>query len=373
VAEPLYYLGQLRSLASWSKVGRELVRALLRAGMDVRVIEVADDRPDPSFRLPPELEHAVVDADRPPVGSTVLTFAPPADYAALLGEQRGFGIVVYEADRWPPSWVRAVTDRLRLALVPSRHGCATLIASGVSASGVAFVPHGVDRSVYTAQGRVPAGGSSRLRILFVGTPAWRKGIDLLLAAHSLAFAPNDPVSLVLKVVPYVDLRSRPYLDASYSERALDLRRAGYRVMLHEQAMSEAQMAALYRGADVLCLPFRGECAPLPVLEALACGTPVICTDWSGPREVVDSAVGMLLPVARTIPAGPYLADPDVADAQAQMVEVDVHATARALRRAFEDRDGLATMGACAAQRSAAWTWEAAAATLRDVLAAHGGN
>ena len=50
-------------------------------------------------------------------------------------------------------------------------------------------------------------------------------------------------------------------------------------------ISQEQMAAWYRGLDLLSLCSYGEGFGIPLLEAQACGIPVACTDWSAMTEL----------------------------------------------------------------------------------------
>jgi glycosyltransferase involved in cell wall biosynthesis len=56
----------------------------------------------------------------------------------------------------------------------------------------------------------------------------------------------------------------------------------------------AAVAELMRGADLLVLPSLAENLPTVVLEAQACGLPVVATDVGGTREALDRSAGRLV-------------------------------------------------------------------------------
>jgi glycosyltransferase involved in cell wall biosynthesis len=57
----------------------------------------------------------------------------------------------------------------------------------------------------------------------------------------------------------------------------------------------AAVAGWMRAADVFCLPSYSEGCPNVVVEALACGRPVVATRVGGIPELVNEACGMLIP------------------------------------------------------------------------------
>ena len=59
----------------------------------------------------------------------------------------------------------------------------------------------------------------------------------------------------------------------------------------------AEVSDHMQQADVFLLPSFSEGLPLALLEAMACGVPVITTCCGGPEEAVDDVVGMLVEVA----------------------------------------------------------------------------
>jgi len=136
------------------------------------------------------------------------------------------------------------------------------------------IPNGVDTDFFTPDPENNTGDVFRL--LFVGNLTKRKGADLLpdiMKALGSGF-----------VLEYTSgLRERVLLDVENSVALGSLDREGVR--------------RAYRQADALIFPTRLEGLPLSVLEAMACGLPVIGSDRSSmPEAVVHGETGLLCPL-----------------------------------------------------------------------------
>ncbi len=62
------------------------------------------------------------------------------------------------------------------------------------------------------------------------------------------------------------------------------------------AVPHAQLGDWFRAADLLCLPSHNEGVPNVVLEAMACGIPVVASRVGGIPEVLPEHAGILVPV-----------------------------------------------------------------------------
>ncbi len=107
-------------------------------------------------------------------------------------------------------------------------------------------------------------------------------------------------------------------------------------------VDEADLPALYGGAGLFVFPSLYEGFGLPVLEAMACGAPVVCSDRASLPEVAGEAA--------------LLVDP-----------TDVEALAEAITRLLADEDLREEMRRRALARAAEFSWER---TARMTLAVY---
>ncbi len=167
---------------------------------------------------------------------------------------------------------RHILDRLDMAIVVSRSQIADF-ERWFGPDRVAFVPHGIDTEKFCPGASNP--GTGPVRILTVG--------ENMRDWESLHRILDECSALKLNVG--FDVVTRPDRFAFLT---------GCRgVRLHAN-ISEEELIALYRGADVLLLPLLDATANNALLESLACGTPVISTDVGGIRDYVDQNAGWLL-------------------------------------------------------------------------------
>ncbi len=104
---------------------------------------------------------------------------------------------------------------------------------------------------------------------------------------------------------------------------------------------DADLVALYNAADLFVYPSIYEGFGIPPLEAMACGTPVVCSNTSSLPEVVGDAALMVDPL-------------------------DVEALAESVARVLDDEALRARLAARGPERAAFYTWEKTGQILADV-------
>ena len=171
---------------------------------------------------------------------------------------------------------------------------------GVEAKRVHWVPNGVDRDLFFPGDRIKERKRLGLKedekiILYVGNLLETKGLGDLVEALKILETRDEslPAFKLLLVGPggvfETDLRQM------ITDRALEERVVFLGPRPHEE------IPALMRAADVFCLPSWREGWPCSVVEAMACGLPVVASEVGGIPELVnDKEVGILYPAKEPV-------------------------------------------------------------------------
>jgi glycosyltransferase involved in cell wall biosynthesis len=173
-----------------------------------------------------------------------------------------------------------------VVLVQNPDDRALLLSAGISEKRMVLIPGSgvdVDRLLLLPEPR-----SGAPTIGFVGRLLEDKGIRTLIQAHLLLRLNGSNVELLIAGTP------DPANPASIpeSEVASWAKEPGVRWLGHVE-----DITAVWARAHVAVLPSRREGLPKSLLEAAACGRPMIATDVPGCREIVRPGEnGLLVPV-----------------------------------------------------------------------------
>jgi glycosyltransferase involved in cell wall biosynthesis len=186
--------------------------------------------------------------------------------------------------RWKEHLKSELLPRADGILTAGRDGAAFAMRYGVSPDRIFTVPHVIDFDRY-AQGSARARASratvrSRLGLrgvafAYVGRLARGKGLDQLLDAFGTLKRENTHDVSLLLVGDGID-------EARLRKRCAD---EGLEDVVFAGFHDGEALPRLYASADVFVFPTLGETFGMVVLEAMACGLPVIST--SGAGEIAD--------------------------------------------------------------------------------------
>ena len=223
---------------------------------------------------------------------------PDGVVAVALGRRYGVPVLITEQAPWG-EWLATHPLVRRQAVWAARNATFQIaISTAVQRSIERFtgslehlrvVPDAVDHSQFT----LPSNGTKKIpnRVLFVGVIRPVKGVDVLLRAMRLLTDRGLDLELVLIGEGHF---------RKYREEQDRLERWSGELGLADRVhfVGRKPLPELVRAMQesaLLVLPSHAESLGMVLVEALACGTPVVATRCGGPEDIVDDGVGVLVP------------------------------------------------------------------------------
>lgn len=153
---------------------------------------------------------------------------------------------------------------------PSEAVINSLLYCGVPAEKIIKIPYGVAIEQFTYSQK--RNSNVPFRLLFVGNLSYRKGIHHLLDVVSANFSGNE---IILDLAGGYDPEGEFY--KMYS-RFDNINFLGF--------VTRDVITKRFQESDVFVMPTLAEGLALVILEALATGTPVICTEYAGGNDAI---------------------------------------------------------------------------------------
>ncbi len=234
----------------------------------------------------------------------------------------------FEGDSVPDSWVRECNNMDEI-WVPTKWDREKFRRAGVNKP-IFVIGQGIDPAYFNPE-MAPAQFEVKETFKFLCVAAFdpRKNIPNLIKAFQTEFKRHEDVCLIVKTMNLGLVK-----DVSAEMKKIKENKTGGRVYVREDCVAPEALGSLYTAADAFVFPTRGEAWGLPIFEALACGLPVITTDYGAPAEVLRDKEGKALPgvhfirAQKTVTDTPYVylqathwAEPSVPDLMRLMRQV----------------------------------------------------
>lgn len=337
---PLFLSTDLKGISGYDHLSYAVLKGLPSTGVALRwhqVSAVTAELMPRGVRLP---------AGGWKPGEKQLIISPPFLFQRFQPDEATALYTMWETDYLEPGWVELM-NRCRVVIVPSHWGAECFRNCGVRVP-IEVVPLGYDPVVFHPdEGSFPS-------VCTFGTAGalsaggLRKNAQLVIDLFRRAFPRQQDVRLRVKITP-----QSPSLE-TYDDPRIDVIRA---------ILPVTQVARWYQSLTAYVNASAGEGFGLHLLEAMACGRPLISAPYSGLTMFFDETVGYtvpyrLVPVCNAIYSG-HWAEPDEEGLIEQM------------RRVYADQSQARQLGMQAACRATRFTWRSMGRLLRAVLMKHG--
>lgn len=277
----LNYIAQLYGDFGIPIHSREFLEALLkREELDISTLLIQESK-SKFDSLPNRIK---LSCGNPIETKTNLIFYYPNIYEQYSFANVNIGYYVFEWTKLPQEYVNIINKVLALVCTPSEWAKNILIQNGVKIP-VEVVHGGVDTEYFSPRGAVLHHSAGRkFRFLHVGKAESRKGTDTIIKAFKKAFGDSEDVELVLSIDNiFTSTRSEHFLAKFAIENDINTNNIKPLGFVDD-------IRNLYFDSDVAVFATKAEGIGLPIVEAMACGLPVITPVHSGITEFASDEI-----------------------------------------------------------------------------------
>jgi len=293
--------GQVFSYFSMSQVNRLMADGLNAIGVDILLesVNMAENR---NLTFSENFMH-LVDKDEKADVEFRHFFPPSFDN---WDKHLKLRIMYLPVETSPPDgWIQKINDNVDYVWTYSQHGKDRFEEYGCKKP-VYVIPCGVDTkrfntnqmgidfgSIYDSYTRkLVSIDDDTFVFTFVGHAQKRKNLDVILKSYFKEFTNEDNVLLVIKSYDGGEV-SKMILD-SIEEVNKNEEKLPKHLYMYEDSSPE-KIARIYTASNCMVQCSRAEGYGLPILEAMACGTPSIALDFSGPKDFCNNDNAFLVP------------------------------------------------------------------------------
>jgi glycosyltransferase involved in cell wall biosynthesis len=286
---------------------------------------------------------------------------PPSSGRWVINQPWEFGFL-------PKEWVKVFSRHVDEMWVISSYVRDVYIQSGIPAARVFVVPCGINPNIFNLSVKPhKLKTKKKFKFLFVGGTIMRKGIDILLDAYTQSYTASDNVCLVIKDMGGDSF----YKGMNLREKiaAISRQKNAPAIEYIDTMLSDKQVAGLYKACDVLVHPYRGEGFGLPILEAMACGTPAIVTNGGACLDFCSEKNSMLIDAKKLIYADKRIGEYEM-DGYPWLLEPSVDHLKELMVYAFQHQKEMRELGELAHRDAHEhWTWDKAYIVMKERISA----
>jgi FkbM family methyltransferase len=186
---------------------------------------------------------------------------------------------VWESTRYPDDFFKRLFyfDEV---WVPTQWQFDCLVEQGYPAHKISIVPEGVDVETFKPLDVTPK--KDKFRFIYFGRWDYRKGTTEVLRAFGEVFSGRTDVEMIASVEnPY------PYDGLKSTEERVDFHKINTENIKFIKFTPREEYIKYLQEGDVFVSCARSEGWNLPLIEAMACGTPSIYSDWGGQLQFAE--------------------------------------------------------------------------------------